>query len=82
MVVAEYDPLRDEGLGFAARLQAAGVPVRLIDCAGQIHPVFGYAAMVNACDLYLTQAGEAIGTLLRDVRGSHWRGDGERQRAP
>lgn len=35
--VAERDPLRDEGLAFAARLQAAGVPVWCREAQGMIH---------------------------------------------
>lgn len=64
LVVAEYDPLRDEGLYFARRLQAAGTHVEVIDCAGQIHPVFAHAPTVSACDQYLTRAGRAIAKLL------------------
>jgi acetyl esterase len=64
LVVAEYDPLRDEGLHFARRLQAAGTPVDVIDCAGQIHPVFAHAPAVAACDHYLRRAGRALAALL------------------
>jgi acetyl esterase len=35
--VAELDPLRDEGLAFAARLAAAGVPVRTRSDAAMVH---------------------------------------------
>ncbi len=37
MLTAEYDPLRDEGLAYAAKLQEAGVTVRKVACLGQIH---------------------------------------------
>ncbi len=37
VVTAGFDPLRDEGLGYAERLQAHGVPVRLLHYPGQIH---------------------------------------------
>lgn len=65
LVVAEYDPLRDEGLELARRMEAAGTAVQVIDCAGQIHPVFAHAAAVDNCDLYLRQAAGAVGALLR-----------------
>jgi len=37
VVTSEFDPLRDEGLAYAAALAAAGVPVHPIDGRGQIH---------------------------------------------
>lgn len=37
MLVAEFDPLIDEGLAYADRLEQAGVPVERITCDGQIH---------------------------------------------
>lgn len=58
VAVAEHDPLRDDGLAYAARLSACGVPVELHRGPGLIH---GYlramsysaavrAAFAQACD--------------------------------
>jgi cation diffusion facilitator CzcD-associated flavoprotein CzcO/acetyl esterase/lipase len=37
VVAADFDPLRDEGRAYAAALEAAGVPVRLIRARGHTH---------------------------------------------
>jgi acetyl esterase len=43
ILVAEYDPLHDEGVAYAAKLSANGTPVILKDYAGAIHGAFGPA---------------------------------------
>lgn len=46
VVLAQIDPLRTEGEAYAARLQAAGVPVELRTYAGVTHEFFGMGAVV------------------------------------
>lgn len=46
IALAEYDPLVDEGLSYAERLQAAGVPVTAKVYEGMIHAFFQHAGFV------------------------------------
>jgi acetyl esterase len=47
VLTAEYDPLRDEGELYAARLQEAGVPVIQRRYNGLIHGFFGMSGIVD-----------------------------------
>lgn len=47
VLTSEYDPLRDEGERFAARLLGAGVPTRLVRARGHVHSST-YSAMRSA----------------------------------
>ena len=46
IITAEFDPLRDDGERYAAKLEAAGVAVELRRVAGQIHSFMGLIATV------------------------------------
>jgi acetyl esterase len=64
VVTAEFDPLRDEGEAFAARLREEGVPVELKRYAGVTHGFFGMPSVLNASKLAIAEAGAALRTAI------------------
>ena len=67
VVTAEFDPLRDEGQAYAARLVESGVPVVDLRYDGLIHGFFGLSAAFDASrdalDRVSTELSRAFGTL-------------------
>ena len=47
VITAEFDPLRDEGEAYAARLSAVGVPTSTVRFNGQIHAFFGMSELLD-----------------------------------
>jgi len=66
VVTAEFDPLRDEGLAYARRLQDAGVKVKISHHEGMIH---GFFWMAGALDRGRELTAE-MGAELRKQLGS------------
>jgi acetyl esterase len=63
VVVAEYDPLRDEGIAYAERLRDAGVRVGLLELPGAVHGLLGMLGVADAA----AKAASAIALALRSA---------------
>jgi len=72
VITAEYDPLRDEGETYAARLQQAGVPTMLVRYPGMIHGFLRRYTLLDKGRDALHEVGEALrralGTGMSDGR--------------
>ncbi len=64
VLTAEHDLLRDEGEAYAARLQAAGVPTRLIRYPQQIHGFLTMVGLSSATATALNDIARAIDDFL------------------
>ncbi|MCB9672739.1 MAG: alpha/beta hydrolase [Alphaproteobacteria bacterium] len=60
IVVAGFDPLRDEGLLYASHLREAGVPVEVVDEASLTHGFLVYDGLVRASDRAVTRLAERL----------------------
>ncbi len=66
IIVAGNDPLHDEGVAFAATLQAAGVPAALHDYLGAIHGFASLFGMVPLADEAVSTAAAALSAAFAD----------------
>ena len=48
----EYDPLRDDGLAYAARLRESGVEVTHHDLDGMVHASFAFTRLLPTAHAY------------------------------
>lgn len=60
VLTAGYDPLRDEGEAYGARLAEAGVPVEVVRKDGLIHGFFGMVADVDEARAAMDHAGDTV----------------------
>lgn len=64
VTVAGFDPLRDQGLAYAAALRAAGVRVELLQEDGLVHGYADFAGMVPAARRAVDRLAAAVGGML------------------
>lgn len=64
VITAEFDPLRDEGMAYAARLAAVGVPVEAETAPGMIHGFFSMFEAVPDAWPRIEQAGARLKAAL------------------
>jgi acetyl esterase len=64
VVVAECDPLHDEGLAYAERLEAAGVPVSLLRYEGKTHNFVRLTGVVDAASRALSEIAAQLAARL------------------
>lgn len=64
IITAEFDPLRDEGEAFGARLREAGVPVEVTRYGGMIHGFFGMFPMIDKGKEAVRQASAALASAF------------------
>jgi acetyl esterase len=64
VITAEFDPLRDEGQAYAARLEAAGVPATASRYDSVIHGFFSMSDMIPEGKAAIDEACEALRSAL------------------
>jgi acetyl esterase len=67
ILTAECDPLRDQGEAYAAKLEAAGVDVRLRRYDGMFHPFFSLGGIIDAGQTAVNDAADALRAALGAV---------------
>jgi acetyl esterase len=64
IVTAEFDPLCDDGRNYAAKLEAAGVPVTLSEYKGMIHGFLWMSGVLDQSRAVVDELGERVRGLL------------------
>ncbi|WP_397448629.1 alpha/beta hydrolase [Pseudomonas sp. NA-150] len=66
VISAGFDPIRDDGLDYSARLRAAGVSVELLHFAGQFHGFLNFDMVLGAGREALQQISAALAAVFRN----------------
>lgn len=64
VMVAGFDPLKDEGKQYAAKLKAAGVQVDFVEYESMIHGFLGMAGMIPLASQAIRDAGKALSNAV------------------
>jgi acetyl esterase len=59
-LTAGYDPLADEGMAYARKLEDNGVPVTFVHMSDQMHGFLTMGRVIRASDFALEMAGMAL----------------------
>lgn len=65
MIVAEFDPLLDEGIAYARALEAADVDVTLVETAGQPHDYWLNLGVVDEAERAVAEAARSMTRALQ-----------------
>ena len=65
ILTAGFDPIRDDGLCYAAQLRAAGVPVELLHYPGQFHGFLNFDSIIGAARDALRRMGASLASAFR-----------------
>ena len=60
VIVGEYDPLRDEGVAYAERMQESGVAVELQEYKGMFHPFVSLAGILDQGKVAISASAKAL----------------------
>jgi acetyl esterase len=70
IITAEFDPLRDEGEAYAARLREAGVPVISTRYEGMIHAFFNMSELIDDGERAITEVASELRAAFDRLEGS------------
>ena len=70
VLVDEYDPLRDEGMAYAAALEAAGVEVTLSRYDDMLHGFFTFVNYLSSADRAIEEVGHWIAQRFEEKPSS------------
>jgi acetyl esterase len=82
IVTAEFDPLRDEGEQYGARLQAAGVPTTVHRYQGMIHGFYGMTGTLTAADDLFDEIAGFVGDTFAGQTARPASSSSDRSRTP
>ena len=69
IIVAGYDPLRDEGIEYAKKLIEAGNRVRLSNFEGMVHGFYLMGGALDAARRAVAESADALREAFNDARG-------------